>query len=68
MAWQVLKIHPSPLQNAVTVINDDRAATVTTDYHTADALARKTLGAASLTGRGVSLTGRPIRRYVSQAY
>lgn len=68
MAWQILKIHPSPLQNAVTIINDDRAATVTTDYHAADALARRTLGAASLAGRGVGLTGKPIRRYVSQNY
>lgn len=68
MSWQILKIHPSPMQNAVTIVNDDPAATVTTDYHAADALARKTLGAASLAGRSVGLAGKPIRRYVSQNY
>ena len=50
MSWQILKMHPSPIQNAVTLTNDDPAATATTDYHAADALARKTLGAASLAG------------------
>lgn len=68
MSWKVLKVHPSPMQNSVTIVNDDAAATVTTDYHAADALARKTLGAASLAGRGISITGQPIRRYVSQNY
>lgn len=68
MPWQILKIHPSPMQNAVTLVSTDAAATPTTDYHAADALARRTLGAASLAGKGYGLAGRPIRRYVSQAY
>lgn len=60
MAWQILTAHPSPIQRRVTIVNDDPAATPTTDYHAADALARKELGAASLTGRGQSLTGRAV--------
>ena len=68
MSWQILKLHPSPLQNRVTLVNDDPTATPTTDYHAADALARNTLGAASLVSRGYTLTGRPIRIYASQTY
>lgn len=68
MSWEVLKRHPSPLQNAVTLVNRDPASTPATDYHAADALARKTLGAATLAGRGVGMAGHSIRRYVSQAY
>lgn len=68
MAWQIQAHHPSPIQNALTLINDDLAATATTDYHAADALARRTLGAASLAWRGDSLTGHARRHYVSQNY
>lgn len=68
MTWNILTVHPSPMQNRVTIVNDDPAATPTTDYHAADALARRALGAASLTARGTGLTGRPIRTYASQAY
>lgn len=68
MTWQVLKVHPSPMQARVTIVNDDPAATPTTEYHAADKLARQTLGAASLAGSGTGLTGRAIRVYASQAY
>lgn len=67
MAWQILTVHPSPIQNRVTIVNDDGSATPTTEYHAADALARRTLGAASLSSRGYGLTGRATRLYVSQA-
>lgn len=68
MTWQVLAKRPSPIQAGVVLINDDPAATVTTDYHAADALARHTLGAASLAARGYGLTGGAMRTYASQAY
>lgn len=68
MAWQVLKVHPSPLQFRVTLKNDDASATVATDYQQADALARRTLGAASLSARGYGLTGHAMRTYASQNY
>lgn len=68
MTWNTHTVHPSPIQRRVTVVNDDPAATPTTDYHAADGIARRTLGAASLVSRGYGLTGRPIRVYASQAY
>lgn len=68
MTWQVLKVHPSPMQARVTIINDDPAATPTTEYHAADALARRTLGAASLAQRGQGVSRRAIRVYASQVY
>lgn len=68
MTWSVARVHPSPMQASVTLVNDDTAATPTTDYHAADALARRTLGAASLAARGVNLSGRAVRTYASQAY
>lgn len=68
MSWQILKIHNSPIQARVTIVNDDNAATPATDYHAADALARRALGAASLASRGYGLTGRAMRVYASQAY
>lgn len=68
MSWEVLKVIRNPLQRRVTLINRDRAATSTTDYQKADALARKTLTEAALFSKGTSLTGASIRVYVSQAY
>lgn len=68
MTWTVQTRHPSPMQARVTLVNDDPAATPTTDYHAADALARRTLGAASLAGRGENLSGHAVRVYASQAY
>lgn len=68
MSWDILKINRNPIQNSVTLINRDRAATYTTDYQKADALARKTLTAATLFSKGTCLTEASIRIYVSQAY
>lgn len=68
MSWEILKINRNPIQNSVTLINRDRAATYSTDYHKADALARKTLTEATLFGKGTCLTGASTRVYVSQAY
>lgn len=68
MSWIVQRISRSPLQTTVTIANTDPAATVTTDYHAADKLARDTLGATTLHARGYSLSGAPIRVYASQAY
>ena len=68
MSWEILKIDRNPLQYSVTLINRDRSATHTTDYHKADALARKTLSGATLFAKGTGLTEASIRVYVSQAY
>lgn len=66
--WRVMVSHPSPIQRRVTIVNDDPAATPTTDYHSADALARREMGAASLASKGYGIGGRPIRVYASQEY
>ena len=68
MAWNILRVHGSPVQRRVTLTNSDNWATPTTDYPAADALARKTFGEATLVSRGYSLTGTATRVYVSQAY
>ena len=68
MAWTILKVHPSPMQNSVVLYNDDLAATPTTDYHKADKLARKVLGVAQLNAKGYSLTDKATRTYISQNY
>ena len=68
MSWEILKIDRNPLQHSVTLINRDRTATHTTDYHKADELARKTLPEVTLFSKGTGLTGVSIRVYVSQAY
>ena len=63
MAW----IDRNPIQARVTLYNDDRAATPTTDYHAADARARQILTGATLVTRGYGLRCA-MRTYVSQAY
>ena len=68
MAWNISRVHGSPIQRLVTLTNSDNWATPTTDYHAADALARKTFGEASLVSKGYSLTGTASRVYASQAY
>lgn len=68
MSWKILKIYPSPMQNSVTITNDDECATATTDYHAADRLARSLIGLATLSGRGYGIDGHAVRTYVSQAY
>ena len=68
MAWNVARVHRSPIQRRVTLTNSDNWATPATDYQAADALARKTLGDASLVSRGYGLTGTATRVYVSQTY
>lgn len=67
--WKISKIYNNPMQNMVTIVNEDKSATPTTDYRAADKLARSVLGAASLNAKGyTALTGKPIRIYVSQSY
>ena len=69
MTWQIHRFGGSALQRTVTIINDDPAATPTTDYHKADGLARKAFGEASLTAKGYQiLSPHPVRVYSSQAY
>ena len=69
MTWQIHRYGGSALQRTVTIINDDPAATPTTDYHTADGLARKALAEATLITKGCqTLSPHPIRVYASQAY
>ena len=68
MTWEILKVYNNPTQMSVTLVNIDKSATCTTDYHQADALARKTLGAATLNTKGIGLSGRATRTYVSQCY
>ena len=50
------------LDGIVTVINTDMTATPTTDYHSADALARSVLKSARLYAKGTT-KGRAIRCY-----
>ena len=68
MTWTLEKITPNPLQASVTVRNDDRSAGLTTDYHSADALARRVLGEATLAARHYGFDGHARRTYASQAY
>lgn len=68
MSWQVLRIDHNPTQTRATLVNPDAGATCTSEYREADALARHTLGAATLSGHGYTLRGGPTRIYVSQMY
>lgn len=68
MSWEVRNTHGNQIQRAVTLVNNDKSAACTTDYHKADALARKTLSEATLNAKGYGLSGLAIRTYVSQAY
>lgn len=69
MSWKVHKIGNNPLQISVSIVNDDKTATPTTDYREADKLARQTIAGAVLNVRGYTLlTDRAMRVYISQAY
>ena len=68
MTWEVQTVAHNPMQNRIALINVDREATITTDYHKADKLARETLGPVTLAHRGYTMLGRPMRIYVSQNY
>ena len=69
MAWQIHRFGGTPIQRTVSIVNDDNTATPTTDYHKADALARKALGDASLLAKGYQpFSGNAMRVYISQAY
>ena len=66
--WELFKKNFNPIQSSYALIFRDRSATVTTDYHRADALARKLFGEVSLQSRWYTLDGFPVRYYASQNY
>ena len=68
ITWELFKKNFNPMQPTYVLILRDRSATVTTDYHKADALARKLFGEVSLQSRWYTLDGYPVRYYVSQNY
>lgn len=68
ITWELFKTNFNPIQPTYVLILRDRSATVTTDYHKADALARKLFGEVSLQSRWYTLNGYPVRYYASQNY
>ena len=68
ITWELYKKNFNPIQPAYVLILRDRSATVTTDYHKADALARKLFGEVTLQSRRYTLDGYPVRYYASQNY
>lgn len=68
MAWKIQHIHNNPLQNTYVLVNDDKGATLTTDYHAADKLARDTFGPVTLASKHYNLSDYAARVYASQAY
>ena len=68
ITWELFKKNFNPIQPTYAFILRDRSATVTTDYHKADALAHKLFGEVSLQTRRYTLDGYPVRYYASQNY
>ena len=68
ITWELFKKNFNPIQPTYVLILRDRSATVTTDYHKADALARKLSSKVSLQSRWYTLDGYPVRYYASQNY
>ena len=68
ITWGLFKKNFNPIQPTYALILRDRSATVTTDYHKADALARRLFGEVTLQSRWYTLDGYPVRYYASQNY
>ena len=68
ITWELFKTNFNPIQPTYALILRDRSATVTTDYHKADALARRLFGEVTLQSRWYTLDGYPVRYYASQNY
>ena len=68
ITWELFKTNFNPIQPTYALILRDRSATVTTDYHKADALARRLFGEVTIQSRWYTLGGYPVRCYASQNY